>query len=128
MAQFRLGSHWLGIQQGRIAGIPRPQRCCAHCPGQLEDELHLLECPMYAELRGRYGICTRHADMRGWEINKQFNKQDACDWNKLAEFLVQWKRLKVRLFSSSVPLGYHPAASHEDLSIQLAVAGVTVAR
>lgn len=94
MAQFRLGSHWLAIQQGRFANVPRHLRCCPCCPGQIEDELHLLECPLYAELRGRYGVCTRHGHTTDMHINEQFNRQNARDWNRLAEFLVQCKRLK----------------------------------
>ena len=94
MAQFRLGSHWLAVQQGRFARTPRHQRCCAHCPGQREDELHLLECPRYAELRNRYNICTWHERMTDMHINEQFNMQDARDWNRLAEFLVRCKQLK----------------------------------
>ena len=77
MAQFRLGSHWLAVQQGRFARTPRHQRCCTHCPGQREDELHLLECPRYAELRSRYKIFTRHERMTDMHINEQFNKQEA---------------------------------------------------
>jgi hypothetical protein len=94
MAQFQLGSHWLAIQSGRLTRIPRHQRCCTHCPGQLEDELDLLERPMYAELRSRYGVCTWHDRMSDIYINEQFNKQNARDWNRLAEFLVQCKRMR----------------------------------
>jgi hypothetical protein len=97
MAQFRLGSHWLAVQQGRFARTPRHHRCCAACPGQIEDELHLLECPLYADLRGRYEVCTRHARMSDMHINEQFNKQNARDWNKFAEFLVQCKNLKTQV-------------------------------
>lgn len=94
MAQFRSGSHWLAVQQGRFTGTPRRRRCCSCCPGQLEDEMHLLECPLYAELRVRYGIGSWHENIADWQINTQFNPQNARDWNRLAEFLVRCKELK----------------------------------
>ena len=56
MAQFRLGSHWLRVQQGRFTRTPRSQRCCSHCTGCVEDEAHLLHCPQNADLRARNGV------------------------------------------------------------------------
>jgi hypothetical protein len=118
MAQFRLGSHWLAIQQARFQGVPRHQRCCAHCAGKVEDELHMLECPLYSDLRARFAVPTWTEDMSDIGISNCFTKQNDRDWNRLAEFLAQCKRLRCDS-SSSVPLGYHPA----DMPV-----GVTVAR
>jgi hypothetical protein len=94
MAQFRLGSHWLAIQQARLQGVPRHQRCCTCCVGMVEDELHLLECPLYAALRTRFAIPTWDESMTDIGINNCFTKQNETDWNRLAEFLVQCKRLR----------------------------------
>ena len=118
MAQFRLGSHWLAVQQARFSRVPRHQRCCSCCHGQVEDEAHLLECPRVAGLRDRFAVPTWHNGMTDISINNCFNKMDASGWNKLAEFLVQCKGMSMH-GSSSVPLGYHPA----DMPV-----GVTVAR
>ena len=118
MAQFRLGSHWLAIQQARFQGVPRHLRCCTHCVGMIEDELHLLECPMYSDLRTRFAVPTCDGDMTDVRIKNCFTKEDEQDWNRLAEFLVQCKKRRCDS-SSPVPLRYHPA----DLPV-----GVTVAR
>ena len=118
MAQFRLGSHWLAVQQARLQGVPRQHRCCTHCVGTVEDELHLLECPLYADLRARFDVPTRDESMNDDRIKDCFTKQNEMDWNRLAKFLVECKRLRCR-DNSSVPLGYHPA----DMPV-----GVTVAR
>jgi hypothetical protein len=96
MAQFRLGSHWLAVQQGRFERHPDITDAVLHA--QIEDELHvLLECPLYADLRGRYEVFTRRACMSDMHINEQFNKQNARDWKTFAEFLVQFKNLKTQV-------------------------------
>ena len=95
MAQFRLGSHWLAIQQARFARIPRQRRCCPFCPRKIEDELHLLECPSYAELREKYDIDTWHHSMSDVRIKACFNKTEARDWNNLAMFLAECRSLRV---------------------------------
>ena len=65
VAQLRTGSHWLMIDKGRrlkVEGrwqkLDRSARCCAHCPGRVDDEMHLLECPHWAPLRDRHGLHT----------------------------------------------------------------------
>ena len=54
--RFRMGSHWLPIEQGRHLRLPRHRRVCRLCPtGALGDERHmLLECPALADLRDEY--------------------------------------------------------------------------
>ena len=87
MAQFRLGSHWLQIQQGRFTRTPRSQRCCAHCTGCVEDEAHVLQCPRYLDLRQRYRVPTIAAPTDA-SIKAAFSHTTAHDWNTFAEFLV----------------------------------------
>ena len=94
MAQFRLGSHWLQIQQGRFTRTPRSQRCCVHCPGCIEDEAHVLQCPRYADLRARYGVPTI-AIPTDTCIKATFTHTTENHWNKLAEFLVQCRLRRV---------------------------------
>ena len=88
VAELRLGSHWLAVQRGRLARPRRPrhQRCCTRCPGTIEDEAHLLECPDYEDLRGRFGIetCASPSDS---QVLSVFTPETEHGWHKLAEFL-----------------------------------------
>lgn len=99
VAQLRTGSHWLMIDKGRrlkVEGrwqkLDRSARCCAHCPGRVDDEMHLLECPHWAPLRDRHGLHTfpwgtaGDADMRD-----VFNPTTKDGWRALGRFLVQCK-------------------------------------
>ena len=88
MAQFRLGSHWLQVQQGRFMRIPRSQRCCTHCPGCVEDEAHILQCPKYSDLRQRYRVPSIAAPT-DITVRAAFSPTTGHDWNSLAEFLVR---------------------------------------
>ena len=93
-AQFRLGSHWLEVQRGRGAGQRRGERCCSHCPGVVEDELHLLECPAYTDLRTQT-LGTVHTG--GWtdaDVKGFMNKQTGTEWRNLAEYLVQCRNMR----------------------------------
>jgi len=56
MAQFRSGSHWLEIHQGRFLGMARNDRICKKCQlGATENEEHVVfECPLYAPLRQKH--------------------------------------------------------------------------
>ena len=94
VAQFRLGSHWLQIQQGRFTRTPRPQRCCTHCPGCIEDEAHLLHCPEYADLRVRYRVPTIVGPTDAL-IKAAFAHTTEHDWNTFAEFLVQCRLRRI---------------------------------
>ena len=50
---FRTGSHWLRVEVGRWAGLPRAQRTCQLCGGgAVEDEAHaLFHCAGYTAIR-----------------------------------------------------------------------------
>ena len=87
MAQFRLGSHWLQIQQGRFARTPRSQRCCTHCAGCVEDEAHILQCPKYLDLRQRFRVPTMDVPTDA-SIRAAFSHNTEHSWNAFAEFLV----------------------------------------
>ena len=88
MAQFRLGSHWLQVQQGRFTRISRAQRCCMHCHGCVEDEAHVLQCPRYADLRQRFRVPTI-AIPTDQSIKAAFSHKTEHNWNSFAEFLQQ---------------------------------------
>ena len=94
MAQFRLGSHWLEVQQGRFTRTPRAQRCCLHCPGCVEDEARVLQCPRCADLRQRYGVPTIPTPTDAG-IKSALSHTTERQWNKMAEFLVQCRLRRV---------------------------------
>ncbi|MFM7642504.1 MAG: reverse transcriptase domain-containing protein [Cyanobium sp.] len=49
--RFRLGCHFLRVQTGRVAGLPRPARLCQRCGSQvIDDEHHCLFSCMYPDL------------------------------------------------------------------------------
>jgi len=58
LSEFRSGSHWLRIQQGRFSNLAREDRLCQHCELQIvEDESHMLfECPAHDALRHYFGL------------------------------------------------------------------------
>lgn len=53
LAQFRMGSHWLGVETGRWAGLQREQRCCKRCDGGgVDDAEHMIwGCPALIDQR-----------------------------------------------------------------------------
>ncbi len=34
--------------------MARAERCCPRCPGVVEDEMHIMECPLYSGPRQRF--------------------------------------------------------------------------
>ena len=79
LVQFRLGSHDLPFEQGRMARpiVPRYLRRCTlwprHAPG---DERHfMLECPQFGDIRARYADLLQDAgdSMRNlmWHQNQK---------------------------------------------------------
>lgn len=99
--QFRLGSfRWLNIQAGRCMKrrMPRHQRVCPCCKDMVEDEGHVLQCPLYADIWNNAGLFEHPSG--GWsdsDIHAAFNftTKDKC--TKFAECLVQCKKRKEAL-------------------------------
>ena len=55
LAQLRTGSHWLAEVTGCWKRLPRDQRPCPHCHGELEDAEHMIfDCPLYCDLREQF--------------------------------------------------------------------------
>ena len=95
MAQFRLGSHWLQIQQGRTRGQPRSQRVCPHCEsGQVEDEMHVMTCPRYAGLRDAYGIGALD-EMTDDCMRGKMHRNTPDEWVALADYLLCCRAIRV---------------------------------
>jgi hypothetical protein len=101
LAQFRLGSHWLQVERGRYTGVPRSQRCCSFCENAArDDEMHLLQCPLYAGLRYRYfhgdDILPEQFDVASdRDMRKVMNSpaDSRESWNRFAAFISQCKWL-----------------------------------
>jgi hypothetical protein len=89
LAQFRLGCHWLAIEQGRRARlrVPRAERCCPACPGVVEDEAHLLECPLYAGYAGPFRW-EGEATLFDATVHRTFWGSTKEFWEALADFLL----------------------------------------
>lgn len=98
MAQFRLGSHWLNIQQGRCRKpkLPRGRRVCPSCASKVEDELHILECPLYDSIRARSGIDWQGcgSDTADDMVKQAFHFNTKTEWIKFADMLMRCRHLR----------------------------------
>ena len=57
LAKFRIGSHKLKIETGRLTRplTPLENRVCDHCFTTIEDEFHfLMQCPKYSHLHSNF--------------------------------------------------------------------------
>jgi hypothetical protein len=96
VAQYRMGSHWLDIETGRLNGIPRYQRVCRCCGSEREDEAHLLVCPVYEELRIDYNVVGEDDDsVESRMVHFMTPHEDVgAYWYRTAGFLLQAKRAR----------------------------------
>lgn len=93
VARMRMGVHWLNAD--RLRSLPRSQRVCKCCKLHVrEDELHLLECPGYEDLRRRYGMVTITNPLGDGNIWAAMNSDSNFPfWNRFAGFIMAcWKR------------------------------------
>lgn len=92
LARFRLGSACLNTETLR-AGLPRSERHCMLCDMQVrEDELHVFECPAYADLRTEFEDVVSTIDSTSAtmddDMRVMMNKgNDAHAWQRLAMFI-----------------------------------------
>jgi hypothetical protein len=105
VAQFRMGSHWLEVQKGRTERTQRAARCCRLCTDCVEDELHVMECPLYADIRSQVGVLP--SSWTDGAVRKVMNKKTGDEWRQLAEFLVACRDRKLGVDGSAprVPSG-----------------------
>ena len=114
MARFRMGVHWLNSEcmrkgaDGRM--VARSDRVCPCCSsGAREDEMHILECPHYQDIRLRYsGLFPVVEDgVVVWDddcMNKLMNGDGSRRfWNRLASFLLACKRSRAKVVASNTP-------------------------
>ena len=104
VAQFRTGAHWLAVRTGRWSRTARSERVCPHCKDQVEDELHLWECPLYAGLRTQHARIGVGPGAGGWTDEKfraRMHVSSREDWLDLAEFLIGCKELRESALASA---------------------------
>ena len=53
--RFRVSSHRLRVEMGRWSRIPPEQRTC-QCETGIQNEQHILVCPLTQDIRGKYGL------------------------------------------------------------------------
>ena len=86
-----MSSHDLNVERLRHAKVPRHKRLCSCCDkGAREDEMHLLECPAYAEVRGRFSDVFPASDGPVTEtyMRAVMNPTTGEGWRRLAEFII----------------------------------------
>jgi hypothetical protein len=91
MASFRMATHKLKINEHNIN---RDDRCCHLCALQgnheREDEMHLLSCPHYADIRLEFHdvIPEYNNNISDQDMYNIMNKgTDSVAWNRLALFI-----------------------------------------
>ena len=91
LATFRMSSHDLNIERLRHRRVPRHLRICTCCTAEMrEDELHVLECSAYADIRARFAHLFPEANGQPTETNMRrfMNPEHPALWRDLAEFLI----------------------------------------
>jgi hypothetical protein len=93
VAQFRMGVHWLNtVCMPRT--VPRSMRACPFCGASSsrarEDEMHIFECPHYADLRGYYNPTVSSHHMSDVDMKMMLNGgNNAKFWSRFANFLIR---------------------------------------
>jgi hypothetical protein len=91
LCMFRMGAHDLNIESMRRRGVGRQNRVCQLCEaGVVEDEMHVLECPAYDDLRSQYqGVLGSRVQypLSDDDMHRCMNPSGAQDWRRLGAFL-----------------------------------------
>ena len=91
MARFRMGAHRLNVEseRWRRPHVPRSQRICKCCKmGVVEDELHILYCPLYIDLRFKFGIHLNGGGQIDHSMRSLMNAHDYDSWYTLSCYLI----------------------------------------
>ena len=92
LARFRMSSHDLNIVRGRHAQVARHNRVCTLCDTQSrEDEMHILECPDYQDVRDRFiGLFPagfQQIDEASMRVVMNPGRDEGDKWRMLADFI-----------------------------------------
>jgi hypothetical protein len=105
LSTFRMGAHQLNIQRLR-SSVPRHLRLCTCCgTHSVEDELHVLECDAYADLRQRYGSLfegVRQGPYSDADMYTVMNPSDPRGWKRLAAFLLEVNDRRSQMLEQAV--------------------------
>jgi hypothetical protein len=105
LSTFRMGAHRLNIQRLRSA-VPRSLRLCTCCGHQLvEDEIHVLECDAYTDLRLQYGSLFATVGQEPFsdaDMYRVMNPSDPRGWRRLATFLLQMNERRCDILEQAV--------------------------
>lgn len=99
LARFRFGAHDLAVERERYHR-PKPERSSRLCrlcdAGVREDEMHIFQCPAYADIRCHFrGLFDSHThglqtcDWGDEDFRSFVNRESYAEWNKLAIMLLQ---------------------------------------
>ena len=105
VASFRMQAHTLNIEQHRINRAERLCECCRDVHGShacVEDEMHLLECPAYEQVRLQFAdvlgdVATPMTDSAMYTV---MNPTQPTQWRRLATFLQHVFELRSSLLLS----------------------------
>ena len=99
LAQFRLASHKLEIEMGRILNIDRSQRICKLCDRSVvESEYHFLcICGKFGDLRTKYLSCTRPNISKFIRILSSKNKRIQINTAKFIKEALQRRKSLITL-------------------------------
>lgn len=94
VARFRMRAHALNIERHGIARAARVCQCCVGADGRhscIEDEMHVLECPAYEQLRQQFLDVLGAARMpvTDADMHTVMNPTDPSQWRRLALFLLK---------------------------------------
>jgi exonuclease III len=97
-ARFRMGSHWLNSEMGRFRNnmVPRSQRICTCCClHDREDEVHILICPFYNNIRSMFVelLCFPSNTDVDLSMNQCMNNfvNYKNFWHNMSNFLIRCK-------------------------------------
>lgn len=94
VASFRMRAHELNIEQHNMPRAQRFCECCRDANGNhhcVEDEMHLLECPAYEQLRHQFADVLSAAcnPMSDDAMYMTMNPTEPVKWRRLASFLLK---------------------------------------
>ena len=96
VARYRMGSHWLSVETGRFEKpvVLRSKRLCKCCNiGCREDELHMIYCPFYTDLRYHYNLTFHDFLVDEDAALKRYSNGTWCSPNAEVSAATFWKNM-----------------------------------
>jgi hypothetical protein len=100
LAKFRCGMHWLASEKDRVRITRRSERKCALCvSGDREDELHILMCAAYKDLRHTFQNVFDN------DLYRKLMQAYDCDDDSIDDFMKAFMNQKDENFTKEL-VGY----------------------